>query len=88
MCGEEGGGEEGEWTTGTAMKPALRSLPRRGELCPQLRQRRDHNPESSQRILKALTPPGREGRAKINTRWVGNDSAGTRPDTLGPDAHF
>ena len=25
------------------------------------------------------TPPGREGRAKINTRWVGNDGAGTRP---------
>ena len=23
-------------------------------------------------------------KGKLNTRWVGNDSAGTRPDTLGP----
>ena len=33
---------------------------------------------------KPRTPPWTEGQAKINTRWVGNDSAGTRPDTLDP----
>ena len=63
------------------------SLPRRRKRCPELRQRRDLNPESSQRAgieSKAEDTTREGGPGKTNTRWVGNDSAGKRPDTLGP----
>ena len=43
---------------------------------------RGHHPRGQLKKDEGATREGRPG--KINTKWIGNDSAGTKPDTLGP----